>query len=518
MMRAAHFVAADLGASGGRIMLGQWDGRAFSVKELHRFPNGGVRTGDSLYWNILGLWSQIQVGLEKYHVRFPQPPEGIAVDAWGVDFGLLDRAGHLIGNPYHYRDARTNGMPERLFEQIPEPEWFAETGVQTMPINTLFQLYSMVRAQDPALVCAETLLMIPDLCSYFLCGEKTVEWSEATTTQMYSAKRRDWARGLLSTLKLPLGLLPPVTHPGTVLGPVRADVAEDCGFTQTFPAIAVASHDTASAVAAIPNMNEDSVFLSSGTWSLMGIEGTEPNTSEEALRLGFTNEGGADGSVLLLKNITGLWIAQECLRHWESEGLHYTWKELVAAAEGARAFQFVLDPDARDFQGQCDMPLAIRRYCAATGQPVPETAGEMARGVFESLSLKYRQVLEWLRLLAGRRLGTIRVVGGGGLNTALCQMTADACGCEVVSGPAEASTLGNIMLQAVATGHLADVGSGRTAIAESVQCSVFTPRRGAPWDEAYARFCALAKNRIDRHGAFEKPLESLAVSQRPSEV
>ncbi|MGA2890726.1 MAG: FGGY-family carbohydrate kinase [Terracidiphilus sp.] len=497
MTQTANFIAADLGASSGRIMLGRWDGRTFSVEQLHRFTNGGVRAGDGLYWDILGIWSQIRAGLAKYHVLCPQPPQGIAVDAWGVDFGLLDRAGRLIGNPRHYRDSRTAGIPQHVFKAVPERQWFSETGVQTMPINTLFQLYSMVRAQDPALTAAETLLMIPDLCTYFLCGEKTVEWTEAATTQMYSLQRKDWARTLLSALDLPVSILPAVTPPGSVLSLVRPDVIEDCGFTQSFPAIAVGSHDTASAVAAIPNMSEDSVFLSSGTWSLMGVEAAEPDTSEEALRLGFTNEGGADGSVLLLKNITGLWIVQECLRHWASEGRQYTWDELASAAEAAKAFRCFIDPDSPAFQAQCNMPRAIRQYCAASGQTAPETAGEIARCAFESLGLKYRSVLESLRKLTGRVLGTIRVVGGGGLNAVLCQMTADACGCQVVSGPSEASSLGNVMLQAVATGHLADVRSGRSTIAESVQCLSFDPHRSERWDEAYACFRVLEATEID---------------------
>jgi rhamnulokinase len=498
MRQTANFVAADLGASSGRIMLGQWDGRAFTVQELHRFANGGVRAGDDLYWDILGIWSQIRVGLTKYHAFCPFPPQGIAVDAWGVDFGLLDRAGRLLGNPLHYRDARTGGMPRYVFDVVPEREWFAETGVHTMAINTLFQLYSMVRAQDPALAMAETLLMIPDLCTYFLCGERAVEYTEAATTQMYSPQRKDWARALLKALCVPVDILPPVTQPGTVLSPVRADVIADCGLMQSFPVIAVASHDTASAVLAIPNMSEDSVFLSSGTWSLMGVEVDELNNSEEARWLGFTNEGGADGAVLLLKNLTGLWILQECQRQWESEGHHYTWTKLVLAAKAAEACRSIIDADAPCFQVHCNMPSAIRAYCVASGQAAPETVGEIVRCGFESLSLKYRSVLESLRGLTGRALRTIRVVGGGGLNTALCQMTADACGCQVVSGPAEAATLGNVMLQAVATGHLSDVHSGRSAIAESVRCSVFDPHRSDRWDEAYARFRLLEATSINR--------------------
>jgi len=495
MTPAAHFIAADLGASSGRIMLGEWNGRTFSVRELHRFANGGVRAAGSLYWDILHIWAEIQAALARYHAACPQIPDGIAVDAWGVDFGLLDRAGRLIGNPVHYRDPRTTGVPRRVFEIVPERDWFAETGVQTMPINTLFQLFSMVHSHDPALAAADTLLMIPDLCTYWLCGEKTVEWSEAATTQMYSPQRKDWARGLLGALHLPLGILPPVTRPGTVLSPVRDEMMEECGFARAFPVIAVGSHDTASAVAAIPNMDQHSLFLSSGTWSLMGVEAAEPDTSEEAMRRGFTNEGGADGAALLLKNMTGLWIVQECLRQWSGEAYKYSWSDLIDAAAKARPFRSLIDPDAQEFQSPCDMPHAIYDYCTATGQPAPQTVGEVARCAFESLSLKYRSVLEALRTLTGRDLHTIRVVGGGGLNTMLCQMTADACGCEVVSGPAEASALGNVMLQAIATRHVADLRQGRAAIAASVECSRFVPHGNERWDEAYARFRALQEIR-----------------------
>jgi rhamnulokinase len=491
MTQNAHFIAADLGASSGRIMSGEWNGRTFSLRELHRFSNGGVRAAGSLYWDILGIWSQIQTGLRKYHATCKQTPQGIAVDAWGVDFGLLDHCGRLVGNPVHYRDPRTEGMPQHVFKTVPERVWFAETGVQTMPINTLFQLYSMVRAQDRALDCARTLLMIPDLCAYLLCGDKTVEWSEASTTQMYSTRRGDWARELLRQVHVPADFLPPVSQPGTLRSPLRAEVLEECGFGQPFPAIAVASHDTATAVAAIPHMDEHSVFLSSGTWSLMGVEAAGPDTSDDALRMGFTSEGGAGGATLLLKNMTGLWIVQECLRHWSGDAYSYSWTDVVAAAEKALPFRSLIDPDALEFQAPCDMPRAICDYCVATRQPAPQTIGEVARCAFESLSLNYRSVLDALRTLTQRDLRTVRLVGGGGRNAMLCQMTADACRCEVVAGPVEASALGNVMLQAVATGHLANVSEGRAAIAESEESFHFSPRRSAGWDEAYARFHAL---------------------------
>lgn len=488
MKSPAKFIAIDLGASSGRVMSAQWDEHRFILEELYRFSNWGVRIGDRLYWDVLNIWSQIQVGMAKYRADYRDSPDSIGIDAWGIDFGLLDQAGRLIGNPVHYRDARTYGIPELLFAQIPEVDLFTETGVQAWHINTLFQLYSMVLARDSQLQCADTLLTIPDLFLYFLSGAKGAEYTEATTTQMYSALGKDWASRMLTRLGIPVDLLPAIVQPGSVRGLIRRSVLENCGFDNEFPAVAVASHDTASAVAAIPGMDADSAFISSGTWSLMGVEVDEPDTSPDTLRSGFTNEGGVDGGVLLLKNLTGLWIVQECLRHWVSEGRAYTWSELVSAAETAKPFQCHIDPDALCFQSQCDMPNAIRQYCKTNGETIPETVGAIVRCAFESLSLKYRSVLESLRRLTGRKLDTIRIAGGGCLNTALCQMTADACGCHVVSGPAEASALGNVMLQAVATGHLPDVRSGRTTIADSVRSVRFHPHRDDQWDEAYARF------------------------------
>jgi rhamnulokinase len=488
MTHTANFVAADLGASSGRLMVGRWNGRSLLLDELHRFSNTGVSVGGSLYWDALGIWSQFEAGLSRYRSRFDDAPQGIGVDAWGVDYALLDRCGQLIGNPRHYRDARTEGMPALLFKQIPELELFAETGVQTMQINTLFQLFCMLQGGDPQLQFAETLLMIPDLFHYFLCGEKRVEYSNATTTQMYSAARGDWAREMLASIGIPVAILPAVAQPGTVLAPVRQDFLRSTGFSTSFPTIAVASHDTASAVAAIPNMDAGSAFISSGTWSLMGVLMAGPDTSETALRLQFTNEGSADGSSLLLRNITGLWIIQECLRHWEKEGRHYSWSDITFAAAEVKPLQRLFDPNAKEFQMPADMPATIRAYCRTTQQSIPETVGEIARCAFESLSLKYRSVLQSLEQLTGRHLETIRVVGGGSLNHFLCQMIADACDRPVVCGPVEASALGNVMLQAVATGHLHDAGEGRAAIAASVNCEALAPQRSDDWDDAYLRF------------------------------
>lgn len=485
-MQTANFVAADLGASNGRLMVGQWNGRTFSLEELHRFPNGAVRILDGLHWDVLRMWSEIQNGLTKYRVRFGNAPAAIGIDAWGVDFSLLDKSGRLLGNPYHYRDSRTDGIPELAFQLVNKRDLFAWTGVQTMQINTLFQLYSMVRTADPQLEVADTLLMIPDLFHYLLSGTRSVEDTEATTTQMYSSSR-GWARHVLQDLEIPTSILPPVVFPATELGPVRPQVLRDTGISATFPVVAVASHDTASAVAAIPNMDSSSAFISSGTWSLMGVELHEPVTTDDAFALNFTNEGGANGSILLLKNIPGLWILQECRRQWMSEGHSYTWTDITGSATSAPAFECILDVEAHDFRMPENMPRAIAAYCRRTMQAPPQTVGAMARCCFESLSLMYRSVLESLEALIGRRLETIRVVGGGCLNALLCQMTADACNRVVVSGPVEASAYGNVMLQAIATGHLPDLHEGRASIAESIQCITYTPYRTGAWDEAYTR-------------------------------
>jgi len=489
MSDAMKFVAVDLGASSGRLMVGAWDGRRFALEELHRFSNGGVSVRGSVDWDVLRLWQEIQNGLMKYKAKFGDAPAGIAVDAWGVDFGLLDQRGKLLGNPSCYRDPRTNGVPEKVFARVSEAEIFAATGVQTMQINTLFQLASMVG--DARLECAETLLMIPDLFHYFLCGEKAVEYTEASTTQMYALGARDWDREMLRRVGVPERILTRVVQPGTVLGEVGRDVLAMSGIGGKVPVIAVASHDTASAVASIPGLDEGSAFISSGTWSLMGVELDAPVTSERARELGFTNEGGCAGKTLLMRNITGLWILQECVRQWEKEGIRCGWDEVIAAAKEAAAFRSILLPNTSEFGAAGNMLEAIRAYCKASGQVAPETVGEFARCCFESLSLAYWSALTALRNLTGRDIQTLRVVGGGCLNTFLCQMTADACGCTVVSGPAEASALGNVMVQAVAVGELESIAAGRASVGESLELATYAPTRGDDWAEARERYGSL---------------------------
>jgi rhamnulokinase len=488
MSATLSFLAADLGASSGRVMDCRWDGSRFSLEEIHRFPNGGVRFGSGLHWDVLRIWSEIQVGLKKLGVSGSGVAAGIGIDAWGVDYCLLDNRDRLLGNPYHYRDVRTHGVPELLKSVMTSHDLFLASGVQTMEINTVFQLASMALQEDRRLDQAQTLLMIPDLFQFLLCGEKKAEYTEATTTELYDLRSRCWSRQTLEKFDLPPGIFQDVVLPGTVLGHLQRSVQSECGLSSGYPCIAVGSHDTASAFATIPQLDRCTAFLSSGTWSLMGVRTDEPNLSEEAFLDGFTNEGSVEGGVLLLKNITGLWILQECVRIWETTGRHYGWTELEETASKATAFRSFIDPLSSEFQSPPDMCAAVQLYCAKSYQPVPETAGEIARCIFESLSFAYRETVESLERITRRSLSTVRVVGGGCLNQFLCQMTADACGREVIAGPVEAAALGNAMVQAVATGHLKNLADGREALQRSVQFESYFPAQVSRWQEAFERY------------------------------
>ena len=505
MSTSASFLSIDLGASSGRVIECRWDGARFALDELHRFPNGGVRVGTSLHWDVLRIWSEIQSALLKFHGKRGQVPAGIGVDAWGVDYCLLDERDCLLGNPHHYRDPRTRGVPEALSSILSARELFRATGNQSSEINTAFQLASMVAHGDPQLGLAQTLLMVPDFFSFLLCGAKNVEYTEATTTELYNLKSRRWSRETMSGFGIPSHIFPEVAMPGMRLGDVRESVLADLGFPGRFPCISVGSHDTASAVAAIPDLDEHSVFLSSGTWSLIGIAVSQPNLSDEAFSSGFTNEGAADGTGLLMKNLTGLWILQECVRIWEAAGRHYEWSELERAAADAEPFRACIDPSDSAFLAPADMPAAIVSYCARTGQRPPQSPGDFARCVFESLSFAYGEVVEDLERITGRRLTTIRLVGGGCLNRYLCRMTADACGRPVVAGPVEAAAIGNAMAQAVATGHLGSFDDGYAAVKSSIEFQCFEPAAGSAWQEGFWKFKSVVARARDQEQATSIP-------------
>jgi rhamnulokinase len=482
-----NFVAVDLGASNGRVLVGRWDARKFHLQELHRFPNGPVHVLDHMFTDVLHLWSEIKTGLAKYASQFNEPPVSLGIDTWGVDYALLDRQGHLLGNPYHYRDPRTDGIPTRAFARVPAAEIFERTGIQFMQINTLFQLFSMAEAGHPHLQAADALLMMPDLFHYWLTGKKTGEYTIATTSQMFDSRRQAWCTELLDRLGIPANILPGIVQPGSILGRLLPGVSDETGLPETVTVVAAGTHDTASAVAAVPGLDDTSVYISSGSWSLMGLEMCSPVISQDALRLNITNEGGVGGTIRLLKNIAGLWLEQECRRRWRQAGRDYGWEELSSLAQESEPLRSFVDPDSHDFLSPLDMPEAIRSYCRKTGQVEPENPGQIIRCCLESLALKYRHVLGLLKRLTRRDVRTIRIVGGGSQNRMLSQLTADACECRVVTGPAEATALGNVMVQAIAAGQLADLKAGRRAIAESVKQESFEPR-GGKWGEAARRF------------------------------
>jgi len=491
MNESVNFLAIDLGASSGRVLLSRWHDRRFSLEALHRFANGPVKVMEHQHWDALRLWTEIKVGLSRYADQVQGTLGGIGVDTWGVDFALLDAAGNLLGNPHHYRDSRTDGMMELVFGRMSREQIFERTGIQFMQLNTLYQVFSMVHSDDPQLKMADTLLMMPDLFHYWLTGRKSTEFTIASTSQMFDIRQKRWALALLDQLGIPTRILPPVLPPGTILGDLRNEVMADVGLRQPVPIIAPGSHDTASAVAAIPGLDDQSVYISSGTWSLMGVEIPEPIVNDKVLAHNFTNEGGVGNTIRLLKNLTGLWLLQESRRQWQREGVAYDWNALLATGQQAEPFRSLIDPDAQYFLSPSDMPKAIRSYCKRTGQPEPTSVGAIVRCCLESMALKYRWVLQALEKLTHRKLKTIRIVGGGSQNRLLSQFTADACQRPVVTGPVEATALGNVLLQAIATGHIPDISAGRLAIADSIEQQHFKPRSNDTWEKAFERFSGL---------------------------
>jgi rhamnulokinase len=484
-----QFLAFDLGAESGRAVLGTLSEGRLSLRELHRFPNGPVPVSGTLYWDVFRLWGEVLQGLR---LAADADLAGVGLDAWGVDFGLLDESGALLGNPVHYRDARTDGMMERAFEKVPRREIFERTGIQFMQLNTLYQLYSMVVSGAPVLRHAASLLTMPDLLNYWLSGRTASEFTIATTTQCYDPRAKGWATDVLAALDIPTHIFQEVVPPGTVLGVLRANVP---GLEGRVLVIAPACHDTGSAVAAVPADyspatlgGDEFACISSGTWSVMGAEVREPIITEQSLGYNFTNEGGVAGTFRLLKNITGLWLVQECRRVWAEAGAEYSYDELTALAQASTPYGPLVDPNSADFLHPGDMPARIAAFCARTGQPVPTEKGAIVRCALESLGLKYRQTLEHLEALLGHKLEVIHIVGGGSRNELLCQLTAGATGLPVIAGPVEATAIGNVMVQAMATGHLTSLEEGRAMVRRSFALKRYEPAPSDAWDGAYARF------------------------------
>ncbi len=481
------YLAFDLGASSGRALAGHFDGERIDLEEIHRVGNGGVPVGDAMYWDVLRLFEEMLNGLRLSVQKHGDAIAGLGVDTWGVDYALLDARGELVGNPRCYRDARTQGMMDAVFERVSREEIFDYTGLQFMELNTLFQLYSMVVHKDPQLDLAETFLMMPDLLNYWFTGRKVCEFSDATTTQFYDPRKGAWSAELLDRLDIPTGILPEIVPSGTLLGPLRGSISDGLG-AGSIDVIAPACHDTGSAVAAVPMTETDAAYISCGTWALLGAEIPEPAVTPEVLAHNFTNEGGVFGTFRFLKNITGLWLVQECKRTWDLAGNPLSFAELTDLAAQADPLVTLVDPDHADFASPGDFPDRIRKLAEQVGQPKPETEGAVIRCAIESLAMKCRHVLGSLEKALGRRMKVVHIVGGGIQNRLLCQLIADATGRPVVAGPVEATALGNILMQAYARGRVGSLEEIRQVVANSTDIVTYEPGDVGPWDEAYGRF------------------------------
>jgi rhamnulokinase len=472
------YLGIDLGAESGRVMAGLWDGQVMRVEELHRFSNQPVNVAESLRWDVLRLWSDIQHGLTIAAKRFGDSIVSVGVDTWGVDFVLLTKSGEMLGQPYHYRDARVNGMFGHAFAQVRREEIFAQTGLQFMEINTLYQLLALQLSHPELLAAADCLLMMPDFFHWCLCGSHVAEFTDATTSQCLNPISRDWAWNMLDKFGLPRRIFPKVVPPGTELGRLRESVAQRTGLGR-IKVVAPPTHDTASAVAAIPTANtgrSDWAYISSGTWSLMGIETPNAVMTDQVLQLNFTNEGGIDGTFRLLKNITGLWLVQQCKKSFEARGKSLDYAELASLAEAAPGPHAIIDPDDGSLVNPPDMPIAMEALCRTTNQPVPASEGAYVRCALESLAAKYATVLAGLEGLAGNKIEVIHVVGGGSRNPLLNQLAANRCRRPIVAGPVETTVLGNLLSQARAAGELKSLAQMRQVVRSSSELREFKPQ------------------------------------------
>ncbi len=483
------FLGIDLGAESGRVMAGLWDGKTIQLEEMHRFANGAVQLGDTFRWDILRLWQEIQTGLTVAAKRHGRSIVSVGVDTWGVDYVLFSKNGEMLGQPYQYRDGRTAGVMHEAFKRVPRGKIFEQTGLQFLEFNTLYQLIASQRNTPELLEQADCLLMIPDFLNWCLCGAKGVEFTNATTTQCVNPLTRNWSVDLLKEFHIPSHIFPQIIDPGSSLGSIRSSVSARTGL-DSIKVIAPATHDTGSAVVGVPTANTGKpnwAYLSSGTWSLMGVEVQQAQLSQRTQELNLTNEGGVDGTYRLLKNIMGLWLVQNCKRAFEARGKTYDYPELVKLAEQAPALRSIVNPDDARFLNPPDMPKAIQEFCAETNQPVPQTDGEIIRCAFESLALKYKAVFGWLEELTGNRIEVIHIVGGGSRNQLLNQFTANACGRIVLAGPGESTVLGNLLMQLRAAGELQSLHEMRTTLRGSSEVCAFEPQNQSAWQDTYAR-------------------------------
>lgn len=493
MKKNYKFLAFDFGASSGRAMLATFDGEKIVLEEKHRFSNDPVNINGSLHWDILRLFFEIKQGILKCVNSGDRDIDCIGIDTWGVDYGLLDKNGKLLGNPYHYRDTRTDGMYDKAFEKVTKEDMYKTTGIAFNWFNTVFQLLSAKLSGDVTLENADTLLFVPDLLNYFLTGKKRMEYTIASTSQLIDPVTHELATDMLKKLDIPTDIFPEIIYPGETVGTITPELAEELGIGE-IPVIAVASHDTGSAVASVPVVDKkDFIYISSGTWSLMGVELDKPNVSMEALEHNFTNEGGVNKTIRFLKNIMGLWLIQESRRQWDREGELLSFDELERQANEATPFASLIDPDYPAFQTPGNMPRRIREYCEKTGQKVPETKGEVIRCIAESLAFKYRHTIEGMEAVNNTKYNTINIVGGGIKDKMICRFTANATKRVVETGPVEATSLGNVLVQGIATGAIKDINEGRKVIKNSFDITTYEPVDSDLWDAAYDKWKNLIK-------------------------
>ncbi|MEI8291528.1 MAG: rhamnulokinase family protein [Verrucomicrobiota bacterium] len=486
------YLAVDLGAESGRVIAGLWDGRRLRLEEVHRFSNGGVYLGETFRWDTLRLWGEIQNGLALAGKKYGRQIVSVGADTWGVDFVLLNQQDEILGLPYHYRDARTRGALERTFKKVPRAEIFAQSGLQFMELNSLYQLLAWKQHSPAILDAADTLLFTPDFLHWAMCGVKRAEFTIASTSQFVHPLKRNWSLPLLKKLGLPTHFLPKIVPPGTTLGKFRKSLADRTGLAGV-KVVAPPSHDTASAVAGVPTADTGKAnwaYISSGTWSLMGVEVQKAVLTPRALELNMTNEGGIDGTYRLLKNIMGLWLVQQCKRSFDAAGRKYDYAELAALAAKARPFRSIVNLNDARFLNPPDMPKAIQEFCRETKQPVPKTEGELVRCAYESLALKYRETLGSLEELTGEKVEVIHIVGGGSQSRILNQFAADACQRPVVTGPVEATAMGNLLTQVKADGELSSLAEMREVVRTSSEVQRYEP---AAWNAAADRFAELRR-------------------------
>lgn len=477
------FFAVDLGATSGRTILGTFTSNGLEMEEVNRFPNHLIEAGRHFYWDIYELYRNIVEGLKIAGNKKDTEIISIGIDTWGVDFVCIGKDGGILRQPYAYRDPQTEGAPEKYFKRVPRNEVYELTGIQVMNFNSLFQLDTLRRNNDSALAHADKILFMPDALSYMLTGEMITEYTIASTAQLVNAHTRKLDSQILKSIGLNEKHFGRFVYPGEIIGSLTPELQQLTGLS-AIPVVAVAGHDTASAVAAVPAANKNFAYLSSGTWSLMGVETQAPVINAETEALNFTNEGGVEGTIRLLKNICGMWLLERCRINWEDT----SYPDLIAEAEASEPFRNLICPDDKVFDNPANMEETIKKYCKDHNQPAIETRGQLVRCIFESLALRYRQVLENLQRLSPNPIEVLHVIGGGSRNDLLNQWTANAIGIPVIAGPSEATAIGNIMIQAVAAGQAADIASMRQLLSHAIHLKTFYPEHKEPWDVAYLQF------------------------------